>query len=125
MLLLLVLTHSCTWTPLSAAGLVDISCVLPGRYLPVLQLVTLVMTPATALYAIGCLLASPVVIPALIIKNLVVLVCLAQQHELRCPCMRNVHLADAQFVQCSTKLHELLINGIHTYRCRAKILAVE
>ncbi len=39
-----------------------------------LQLVTLVMTPATALYAIGGLLASPLVIPALIIKNLLVLV---------------------------------------------------
>lgn len=44
------------------------------RYLPVLQLVTLLMTPATAIYAIGGLLASPVVIPAIIIKNLVVLV---------------------------------------------------
>jgi hypothetical protein len=40
-------------------------------YLPVLQLVTLATTPATALYAVGGLLASPVVIPALIIKNIV------------------------------------------------------
>lgn len=44
------------------------------RYLPVLQLVTLLTTPATALYAIGGLLASPLVVPAIIIKNLVALV---------------------------------------------------
>jgi hypothetical protein len=44
------------------------------RYLPVLQLVTLATLPATALYAIGGLLASPLVIPALILKNLATLV---------------------------------------------------
>jgi hypothetical protein len=48
----------------------------------VLQLVTLLMTPATAIYAIGGLLASPVVIPAIIIKNLVVLVRVASEHGL-------------------------------------------
>eukprot|EP00775_Hariotina_reticulata_P011859 gene11859-12003_t len=40
-------------------------------YLPVLQLVTLATTPATALYAIGGLLASPVIIPILIFINFV------------------------------------------------------
>jgi hypothetical protein len=40
----------------------------------VLQLVTLLTTPATALYAIGGLLASPLIIPTLIIKNLAALV---------------------------------------------------
>jgi hypothetical protein len=50
----------------------------------VLQLVTLLMTPATAIYAIGGLLASPVVIPAIIIKNLVVLVRVARDHGLAC-----------------------------------------
>lgn len=42
------------------------------RYLPVLQLVTLATVPATALYAVGGLLASPVIIPALIIKNIAI-----------------------------------------------------
>lgn len=51
-----------------------LQCPPPCRYLPVLQFVTLLTTPATALYAIGGLLASPLVIPAIIIKNLVVLV---------------------------------------------------
>ncbi len=36
-----------------------------------LQLVTLATTPATAIYAIGGLLASPVLVPALILLNLV------------------------------------------------------
>lgn len=40
-------------------------------YLPVLQLVTLATLPATALYAIGGLLASPLVIPGLIFINFV------------------------------------------------------
>lgn len=45
----------------------------PYSYLPVLQLVTLATLPAAGLYAIGGLLASPLVIPALILKNLAVL----------------------------------------------------
>ena len=48
--------------------------ILGPLYLPVLQLVALATAPATALYAIGGLLASPVIIPALILKNLAVLV---------------------------------------------------
>lgn len=44
------------------------------RYLPVLQFVALLTAPVTALYAVGGLVASPVIIPAIILKNLVVLV---------------------------------------------------
>ncbi|WIA13188.1 hypothetical protein OEZ86_006474 [Tetradesmus obliquus] len=47
--------------------------ILGPFYLPVLQLVTLATLPAAGLYAIGGLLASPLVIPALILKNLAVL----------------------------------------------------
>jgi hypothetical protein len=39
--------------------------------LPILQFVALLTTPATALYAIGGLLASPIVVPLLIIKNFI------------------------------------------------------
>lgn len=77
---------TCQWLPASlmlcysrisyAAPLLD-RAVAPApacRYLPVLQFVTLLTTPATALYAIGGLLASPLIVPAIIIKNLVALV---------------------------------------------------
>lgn len=47
---------------------------LTPLYLPVLQFVALLTAPATALYAVGGLLASPLVVPALILKNLAVLV---------------------------------------------------
>ncbi len=51
---------------------VTLGCLLCQlRYLPVLQLVTLATTPATALYAIAGLLSSPVIIPLLIIKNII------------------------------------------------------
>eukprot|EP00879_Flechtneria_rotunda_P008588 GHRR01008999.1.p1 GENE.GHRR01008999.1~~GHRR01008999.1.p1 ORF type:complete len:141 (+),score=33.23 GHRR01008999.1:406-828(+) len=46
-------------------------------YLPVLQLVTLATVPATALYAVAGLLASPVIIPALVIKNIAILLIFA------------------------------------------------
>jgi hypothetical protein len=39
--------------------------------LPILQFVALLTTPATALYAIGGLLASPIVVPLLILKNFI------------------------------------------------------
>lgn len=39
-----------------------------------LQFVALLTAPVTALYAVAGLLASPVLIPAIILKNLVVLV---------------------------------------------------
>lgn len=39
-----------------------------------LQLVALLTAPVTAIYALGGLLASPVIIPAIILKNLAVLV---------------------------------------------------
>jgi hypothetical protein len=41
----------------------------------VLQLVTLLTTPMMALYAVAGLLASPLVVPALILKNLAVRAC--------------------------------------------------
>ncbi|KAF6253880.1 hypothetical protein COO60DRAFT_1462988 [Scenedesmus sp. NREL 46B-D3] len=47
--------------------------ILGPLYLPVLQLTTLATLPATGLYAILGLLASPLVIPALILKNLAAL----------------------------------------------------
>jgi hypothetical protein len=82
------------------------------RYLPVLQLVTLLMTPATAIYAVGGLLASPVLVPAIIIKNLVVLVRVAHLSWLGCQQQCSCYASHVDLTAC------IVCGVLPTMHCR-------